>query len=115
MARRALDHGRGWLHLERAVVAISLVVPTYRRPRMVARCLESVQRQTLAEFELLLVDNSPDGELRARIEEINDGARVPARYVTEPRLGLHNTRHARARAASGDALLLTNDTAAFDV
>src|SRR5207244_4042770 len=114
MARRALDHGRGWLHLERAVVAISLVVPTYRRPRMVAGCLESVQHQTLSEFELLLVDNSPDGELRARIDEINDGARVPARYISEPRLGLHNARHAGARAASGDVLVFTDDDAVFD-
>src|SRR2546430_16663341 len=114
MARRALDHGRGWLHLERAVVAISLVVPTSRRPRMVAGCLESVQHQTLSEFELLLVDNSPDGELRARIDEINDGARVPARYVAEPRLGLHNARHAGARVASGDVLVFTDDDAVFD-
>src|SRR5205807_180792 len=113
MARRALDHGRGWLHLERAVVAISLVVPTYRRPRMVAGCLESVQHQTLSEFELLLVDNSPDGELRARIDEINDGARVPARYISEPRLGLHNARHAGARAATGDVLVFTDDDATF--
>ena len=96
------------------MVAISLVVPTYRRPRMVAGCLESVQHQTLSEFELLLVDNSPDGELRARIDEINDGARVPARYVSEPRLGLHNARHAGAHAASGDVLVFTDDDAVFD-
>jgi glycosyltransferase involved in cell wall biosynthesis len=96
------------------VVAISLVVPTYNRSRLVMRCLDSVQRQKLAEFELLLVDNSPDAELRARIEAFNLDARIPARYVAEPRLGLHNARHAGARAAHGDVLVFTDDDALFD-
>jgi glycosyltransferase involved in cell wall biosynthesis len=101
------------------------------------RCLESVQHQALGEFELLLVDNSPDAELRSRIEAFNTlelllvdnspdaelrsrieafntRARIPARYVAEPRLGLHNARHAGARAASGDVLVFTDDDAVFD-
>jgi glycosyltransferase involved in cell wall biosynthesis len=78
------------------------------------RCLESVQHQELHEFELLLVDNSPDAELRSHIEEFNTAARIPAQYVPEPRLGLHNARHAGARAASGDVLVFTDDDAVFD-
>jgi len=96
------------------VVCITLVVPTYQRGTEVMRCLESVQRQSLAAFELLLVDNSPGAELRARIEGFNPGARVRARYVHEPNLGLHNARHAGARAASGDVLVFTDDDAVFD-
>ncbi|MCA1645028.1 MAG: glycosyltransferase [Chloroflexi bacterium] len=100
--------------MEYAVVALSLVVPTYNRSRVVLRCLESVQHQKLADFELLLVDNSPDAVLRARVDEFNRSARIPALYVPEPRLGLHNARHAGARAASGDVLVFTDDDAAFD-
>ena len=76
--------------MERAVVSLSLVVPTYKRSRVVKRCLDSVQHQTLADFELLLVDNSPDTELRALVDDFNQTARRKARYVAEPRLGLHN-------------------------
>jgi glycosyltransferase involved in cell wall biosynthesis len=100
--------------VEHTVVAVSLVVPTYNRSRVVMRCLESIQQQTLADFELLVVDNSPDAELRARLEDFNRTARRKARYIPEPRLGLHNARHAGARAAVGDVLVFTDDDAAFD-
>jgi glycosyltransferase involved in cell wall biosynthesis len=95
------------------MVSISLVVPTYNRSRLLVRCLESVQGQSLPEFELLVVDNSPDAALRVWIDEFNTAARVPARYVSEPRLGLHNARHAGARAATGDVLVFTDDDATF--
>jgi glycosyltransferase involved in cell wall biosynthesis len=78
------------------------------------RCLESIQHQSLQDFELVVVDNSPDGELCPRIDAFNTGALIRARYVHEPRLGLHNARHAGARAASGDVLVFTDDDAVFD-
>jgi GT2 family glycosyltransferase len=96
------------------MVSLSLIVPTYGRPLDAMRCLASVQGQTLSGLELLLVDNSPDAELRSRIDAFNADAQVRARYVHEPRLGLHNARHAGARAASGDVLVFTDDDAEFD-
>jgi len=92
---------------------MSLVVPTYNRSRLLERCLQSVQLQSLSDLELLVVDNSPDAALRAWIDGFNAAARVPARYVSEPQLGLHNARHAGARAATGDVLVFTDDDATF--
>ena len=97
-----------------AVVRVSLVIPTYRRAEDALRCLGSVQLQVLEAFEVLLVDNSADAELRSRIETFNRAARVRAVYVHEPHLGLHNARHAGARAASGDVVVFTDDDAEFD-
>ncbi len=97
-----------------AMVGVSLVIPTYRRATDVERCLESVQQQTLDGFEVLVVDNTPDAESSAQIEAFNASARVRARYVHEPQLGLHNARHAGARAATGDVLVFTDDDATFD-
>jgi glycosyltransferase involved in cell wall biosynthesis len=96
------------------MVGVSLVIPTYRRADDALRCLGSVQQQALADFEVLVVDNSPDAELRPRIEAFNGAARVRARYVHEPRLGLHNARHAGARAATGTVVVFTDDDAEFD-
>jgi glycosyltransferase involved in cell wall biosynthesis len=100
--------------VERPLVSLSLIVPSYHRSDLLVRCLESTQQQTLSTFELVVVDNSPDGELRALVESFNHTARVPARYVPEPVLGLHNARHAGTRAASGEVLVFTDDDASFD-
>jgi GT2 family glycosyltransferase len=97
-----------------AVVSVSLVIPTYRRAEDAERCLASVQKQSLDDVEVLLVDNSPDADLRARIDSLNAAARIRARYVHEPHLGLHNARHAGARAATADLVVFTDDDAEFD-
>jgi len=97
-----------------AVVGLTLIVPTYRRPSDLLRCLRSVQAQTLPEFEVVVVDNAADGRVEAALATFNVGARVAARYVAEPRLGLHNARHAGVRAASGEVLVFTDDDATFD-
>jgi glycosyltransferase involved in cell wall biosynthesis len=96
-----------------APVAVTLIVPTYRRPEVV-RCLDSIQQQRLPTFEVLLVDNAADDELKATVEAYNRTARVPVVYVAEPNLGLHNARHAGVRVATGDVLVFTDDDATFD-
>ncbi len=93
---------------------LSLIVPTYNRPNVLFRCLASAQQQRLENFELIVVDNAADDGLRQSIDAFNRSARVPARYVPEPRLGLHNARHAGVRAARGEVLAFTDDDATFD-
>jgi glucosyl-dolichyl phosphate glucuronosyltransferase len=94
-------------------VAVTLIVPTYRRPEIV-RCLDSIQQQRLESFEVLLVDNAADDRLRSTVEEYNRRARAPIRYLAEDNLGLHNARHAGVRVATGDVLVFTDDDATFD-
>ena len=92
------------------MVDISVIIPTYHRTTDVLRCLRSLTDQSLATFETVVVDNSPDGELHERIRAFEP--RVL--YVHEPSLGLHNARHAGACAASGNVLVFTDDDAEFD-
>ena len=41
---------------------ISVVVPVYKVEKYLRRCVDSILKQSYAEFELLLVDDgSPDG------------------------------------------------------
>ena len=77
-------------------------MPTFKRPDLAIQCLSSLQAQTLANFELILVDNAADSALGERVRPFNTGRAFRARYLAEPRPGAHTARHAGARAATGE-------------
>jgi glucosyl-dolichyl phosphate glucuronosyltransferase len=84
---------------------VSVVVPTFRRPGDLERLLASLAAQDASGFEVIVVDNAVDPAV---------GDLVTAHgftYLAEPELGVHNARHAGARAASGQLLLFTDDDA----
>lgn len=93
---------------------ISVVIPTYKRPESLLRALRSVREQSWPQHEVIVVDNAADPEVARLVGEVAAAAPVPVRYVSEPELGLHNARHAGARAARGEILVFTDDDATFD-
>ncbi len=51
------------------VPLVSVVIPTYQRPKFLGRAIESVLKQTYQNWELLVVDdNEPDSEARRETE-----------------------------------------------
>lgn len=92
---------------------ITVVIPTYLRADTLLSALQSLQAQTLTEFEILVVDNAAEQVLAEQVTEFNRTARVPARYVPEPELGLHNARHRGVREAKHGLLVFTDDDATF--
>lgn len=93
---------------------LTVVIPTYKRPHSVLNAMRSIQQQTLLDLEVIVVDNAADPDLEKQVVEFNRTAKRPIRHVAEPNLGLHNARHAGARAAKGDVLVFTDDDATFD-
>jgi glucosyl-dolichyl phosphate glucuronosyltransferase len=92
---------------------ISVIIPTYNRLANLCQCLGSLQEQSLPDMEIIVVDNAADPEVERKVAKFNDNARVVARYLAEPALGLHFARHAGAQAAQGDVLVFTDDDATF--
>lgn len=95
---------------------ISLIIPTYNRAASLKRALESALRLDYPpdRYEVIVVDNGCDDASLAVVENAqnhNPGHNIS--YIREERLGLHNARHAGARAAKGDVLLFTDDDATF--
>lgn len=87
---------------------VSVILPTYNRADTILRAIESVQNQTLRDWELLVVDDGSTDDTAGLIA---------ARYAGEPRLklirqenhGVSAARNAGLRANSGkyqDALAL---------
>lgn len=93
---------------------VSIIIPTYNRSSVLLQALKSLQEQTLKDFEILVIDNAADSKIESMVAEFNQSCRVKVNYIPEPQLGLHNARHAGAKAANGDILVFTDDDATFD-
>ncbi|MCJ7653807.1 MAG: glycosyltransferase, partial [Dehalococcoidia bacterium] len=93
----------------------SVIIPTYQRPVSLADALESVRIQNFPaeEYEILIVDNAPD--TTQQVSLLCDISKKPSmRYIHEPHNGLHNARHAGARAAKGEILVYVDDDVKCD-
>lgn len=88
----------------------SVIIPTYNRTKFFLDALKSVREQDfpLTDYEIVMVDNAsrPMRELAGLHQPLG----VPVmRYVHEPATGLHDARHAGARAAQGEILVYIDD------
>lgn len=92
---------------------LSVIMPTYHRPKTLLQALQSLQEQTLSEFEIFVVDNAADSKIAEMIKEFNQKAKIPARYIPEPKPGVHNARHTGVRASRSEILIFTDDDATF--
>jgi glycosyltransferase involved in cell wall biosynthesis len=63
-------------------IDLSVVIPTYRRPQLLARALKSVLGQPGVTLEVLVVDDCPDGSAAETVSALQD-KRV--RYLRNPR------------------------------
>src|SRR5271166_1896504 len=53
-------------------IDISVIIPTFRRPRELQEALDSVRSQNSIEWEAIVIDDSPESGARATVESLND-------------------------------------------
>jgi glycosyltransferase involved in cell wall biosynthesis len=53
-------------------VDFSVVIPTYRRPRELGEAIASIARQSGVTFEILVVDDCPEGSAKAAADALGD-------------------------------------------
>ena len=51
---------------------ISVIIPTYKRPHLIRRAVDSVLNQTYQNFEIVIIDDSPTDETEKIVKSIND-------------------------------------------
>lgn len=93
---------------------ISVMIPTMRRPESFLRAARSVLTQTGvgASFEIIAVDNAPEGsaaEAFALFSAEASAAGVPFRHAHEPNPGVANARNAAMGLAKGDLIACLDD------
>jgi glycosyltransferase involved in cell wall biosynthesis len=89
-------------------VRISVVVPTYRRPASLARCLDALDRQERPADETIVVVRDEDG---ASQELLRERPKAPE-IVVVARPGVVAAMNAGIAASNGDVVALTDDDSA---
>jgi len=90
---------------------VSVIIPAYRSHETLAACLETLQEQTLGDFETILVDSSPDD----RCERIVRSSFPDILLLRHPsRLFPHAARNRGAARARGRLLVFTDSDVSFD-
>jgi O-antigen biosynthesis protein len=94
--------------------AVSVIVPTCRRPDDLARCVDSILATGYPQLEVVIVDNVPDdGDTAALVAHRYAGdSRV--RYVTEPVPGASRARNRGVRQARGEIIAFADDDVVVD-
>ncbi|HWB49552.1 MAG TPA: glycosyltransferase family 2 protein [Stellaceae bacterium] len=88
----------------------SVVIPTFRRPADLARAVDSVAAQRgVPAFEIIVVDNDPDGSARPIVQAMAAHSAVPIRYVLERRPGISHARNTGVACAAGRYLAFLDD------
>ncbi|SSW67130.1 GalNAc(5)-diNAcBac-PP-undecaprenol beta-1,3-glucosyltransferase [Achromobacter veterisilvae] len=99
-----------------APIKVSVVVPTFRRPELLARCLEALGRQRFPrdDYEVLVCDDAVSGATQSLVGAWRDrwGNRPALRYL--PVAGTRGPAGARNlgwRSAKGEIIAFTDDDA----
>jgi glycosyltransferase involved in cell wall biosynthesis len=94
---------------------VSVVVPTWRRPALLERCLEALVRQTLGpeRYEIVVCDDGPDDATRALVERLADAHRARGLCIDYLPItatqGPAGARNAGWRHARGKTIAFTDD------
>lgn len=89
---------------------IGVMVPTYRRPGDLARCLKGLARQTQPPDDVMVVVQERDVETNRFLDSLN-GNLVRWRRITVAKPGLVVARNAALDACSTDILAIVDDDA----
>lgn len=90
--------------------AVTVMIPTRRRPASLERAVRSVFGQTgVAGLQLVVVDNDPAGSAAWTAEALRAEAPWPLIYVHEPTPGVANARNAGMAAAEAPLIAFLDD------
>jgi len=95
---------------------ISVVVPTYKRPELLERCLKGLltQKFTPADFEIIIVDDAASDTTKKQVENWarqtqETGHTIHYVLVTGPRHGPAAARNCGWRSAQAEIIAFTDD------
>ena len=91
---------------------ISVVILTARRHAQLVACLKSLEEQSYRDFEIIIVDNTPDRES----DRIAGGCRAPCLHIkNQERVSYAEARNRGVHAARGEFVAFIDDDCVADL
>ena len=91
-----------------ATATVSVIIPTHKRPELLARAIQSVLAQTFSDYEVLVVENGDSHGGRA-VAEAFAAAGAPIHYLYDPLASLPNARNVGIEASRGAYIAFLDD------
>lgn len=85
---------------------ISVIIPTFNRPGLIVRSVQSVLGQTITDLEVIIVDGSYNGDTQRQVATLND-KRI--QYVKITNRSAAHSRNTGIKHASGDFVAFNDD------
>jgi cellulose synthase/poly-beta-1,6-N-acetylglucosamine synthase-like glycosyltransferase len=92
-------------------MTLSVLVPTWRRPAELARCLEGLAALSARPDEVVVVGRKEDEATRAALERVGAATGLDLRSVWVERPGVVSSLNAGLDAVSGELVAITDDDA----
>lgn len=92
------------------MIKASVLIPTFRRPDSFVRAARSVFNQRGVDaFELVAIDNSPEGSALEAFRSLDSEAPVPFRWAHAPKPGVAQARNVALALARGEHVAWLDD------
>jgi glycosyltransferase involved in cell wall biosynthesis len=92
---------------------ISVIIPTYKRPDLLKRALDSVYKQTYSNYEILVVDDNSDSSTQKETQQVCN-SHTNIKYLSTGNIGASLARNYGASNATGDYLAFLDDDDYWD-
>jgi glycosyltransferase involved in cell wall biosynthesis len=93
-------------------VKVSVVIPTYRRPELLKRCLKALFQQAIekAQFEIIVVSDGPDAQTLKTVKKLRRPAGLNVKFLSSSeRKGPAAARNLGWLEAKGKLIAFTDD------
>lgn len=90
----------------------TIVVPTFQRPELLARCLESCRQLVTSnnlKFDVLVVDNCPKASAEQQVRRAIENPSLALRYAHEPEPGISAARNRGLSLCGGEFVAFLDD------
>ncbi len=93
---------------------VAVIIPTYNRCSTLERCLNSLEQQTFADLEVVVVDDGSTDDTGALVARLAGSSRLDLRYVRQPNRGCAAARNTGLRESCSELFLFLDSDDALE-